>query len=418
MPVIRPALYLWMILILTACNLAETATTPIQPSPPSDTPHLVTAWAEGGNLYVWQTGDSFARRVASGGVIQPFVSPDGVRIAFTRGPAGAPDSLWMVSTDGALEQQLVGDGKPATYREAQMGQVVWWDATTLYFNTLKRAVPASTPQHDLYRANVVTRAISMLLGPGEGGRISLSPKREKIALVSAGDYGKHNGRIRVIVDPLAQQPSVDLLFFTGIATGAHSGFYPPITWTDDESALLAAIPDQDLLYSEDEAADVPETVIWHLPIETPSDRKTVGTIPASFFGMPRWSDDGTQMLYLTRTDTDTFQIMLADATGENAVDIDAGKTGEIDMPTWISGTHQFFYSKGKAGNLLIGARDELVHPLRDETILAPNFVTATQFVFMAPQDSAYQLRSAVSDQPALTIGELAGLVVFDAVWVD
>lgn len=418
MPLIRPALYLWMILVLTACNLADTATTPIPPTLSPDTPHLVTAWAEGGNLYVWQTGDAFARRVASGGVIQPFIAPDGARIAFTRGPAGAPDSLWLVSTDGALEQQLVGDGNPTTYRESQMGQVVWWDATTLYFNTLKRVVPASSPQHDLYRANVVTRTVSMLLGPGEGGRISLSPKREKIALVIAGDYGKHNGRIRVIVDPLAQLPSVDLLFFTGVATGAHSGFYPPLTWTEDESALLAAIPNQDVLYDEDKGEDAPETVIWHLPIETPSDRKTVGTITASFFGMPRWSDNGTQMLYLTRTDSDTFQIMLADETGKNAVDIDSGKTGEIDMPTWITGISQFFYSKGQAGNVLIGARDELSHPLRDETILAPRFVTASQFVFMASQDNRYELRTAFSDQPALTIGEIAGLVVFDAVWVD
>ena len=380
-------------------------------------PHLVTAWAEGGNLYVWQTGDVFARRVASGGVIQPFIAPDGARIAFTRGPAGAPDSLWLVTTDGALEQQLVGEGKPATYFQAQMGQVVWWDATTLYFNTLKRDVPASTPRHDLYRANVITRDVSQILAPGEGGRITFSPNHDKIALVSAGDYGKHNGRIRVI-DPLAQQPAIDLLFFTGVATGAHSGFYPPIAWVEDEGALLAAIPDKDVLYGEDEGKEVPETVIWRLPLATPSDREMVGAIPASFFGMPRWSEDGGHMVYLTRTDGETFQIMLADAIGENAFEIDSGKAGEIEMPAWIPGTTQFFYSKGQAGQVLIASLDELPHALRDELTLAPDFVTPTQIVYMTSHEDRYDLRTTVSDQSAQLISELGGLVVFDAVWVN
>jgi len=419
MPVKRYALYLWMMLCLSACNLAQTEPTPVPAMLITNAPHLVAAWAEGGNLYVWQTGEAFGRRVASGGVIQPFIAPDGRHIAFTRGPAGAPDSLWLVSTDGTLEQQLVGEGTPTSYRESQMGQVVWSDATTLYFNTLKRAVPASSPKHDLYRASIITRTISLLLGPGEGGRISLSPKRDKIVLVSAGDYGIHNGRIRVI-DALSPETHADLLYFTGAATGSHSGFYPPIAWVEDESALLAAIPDQDLLYSEDKGATVPPTTLWHLPIAAPGERKSIGTLPVSFFGMPRWSDDGTQMLYLTRTAGDVFHLMRADATGANPVEVDSGTVGEIEMPTWIPDTTQFFYTKGTAGHVLMAGRDNAPQPLSETVMLSPRFVTADRIVSFAPRtadETGYELKTWFLGQPAQTISPLSGPVVFDAVWV-
>lgn len=415
MIVIRRVFALCLLLLLAACNLNEPNGTPLPPTLIPGTPFLVTAWAEAGNLYVWQTGDPFPRRVASGGVIQPFVSPDGAHIAFTRGPAGAPDTLWLVSTDGSLEQQLVGEGSPASYRSAQMGQVLWWDASTLYFNTLKRGTPDSTPKHDLYRANIVTRAVSLLLTPGEGGRITFSPSHTRIALVSAGDYGTQNGRIRVI-DPLAQTPPTDLLYFIGAATGSHSGFYPPITWTQDESALIAAIPDKDLLYSEDKA-EAPETALWRLPIEAPSDRETIGTLAVSFFGMPRWSDDGSHMLYLTRTDQNIFQITLADADGKNPFAIDSGAAGEIDMPQWIPGTTRFFYTRGAAGQLMTAALDELPHALRDEITLSPSFVTPEQMVFLAPQDNAYGVYTAALGQAKTLIGQTSGQVLFDAVWV-
>lgn len=416
MPLRRYSLYLWMMILLTACNLDQSSQTAIPATLPPGTPHLVTAWAEGGNLYVWRTGDAFARRIASGGVIQPFVSPDGDRIAFTRGPAGAPDSLWLVMSTGAQEQQLVREGSPGTYLNAQIGQVLWWDATTLYFNTLQRAVPASTPRHDLYIANVITRTASQILGPGEGGRISFSPSHQKIALIKAGEYGKNNGRIRVI-DPLAQLPSTDLLFFTGVATGGHSGFYPPVVWIEDETALLTAVPEQDLLYAEDQGEEMPATAIWHLPIGEPSNRQVVGSIMASFFGMPRWSEDGTQMLYLTRPNSETFQIMLADGLGENAQEIDTGKAGEIEMPAWIPGTSQFFYSKNEAGHVLIASDEDAPRALSNQTILAPHFIRPTQYVFIAPQGEGYELLVALDDQSIQTIGQISSMVVFDAVWV-
>jgi hypothetical protein len=52
---------------------------------------------------VWQTGDTIPRRVASGGVVQPYIAPDGEHIVFTRGPNGATETLWVVDILGTAE---------------------------------------------------------------------------------------------------------------------------------------------------------------------------------------------------------------------------------------------------------------------------------------------------------------------------
>ena len=74
-----------LLLLLTACNLIQsnTASTPL---PTADkTAVLTVAWVEAGNLVVWRQGDSLPRRIASGGVVRPYLAPDGQHVAFTRG---------------------------------------------------------------------------------------------------------------------------------------------------------------------------------------------------------------------------------------------------------------------------------------------------------------------------------------------
>ena len=69
-------------------------------------PALIVAWVESGSLMIWREGDAFPRRIASGAVIRPYLAPDGESVAYVRGPAGDPRSLWIADAAGTSERQL------------------------------------------------------------------------------------------------------------------------------------------------------------------------------------------------------------------------------------------------------------------------------------------------------------------------
>lgn len=409
------------LLLLAGCNLDQAR--PISKLKTFES--LVVAWVNSGNLLVWQQGDDIPRRVASGGVVRPFVSPDGERVAFTRGPNGREETLWIVDMAGTTETLLVGDGNPRIFRNgaSRVGDVVWFDDTTLYINTYTGTGFDTRFNDDLYRVNVRTREISLILPADEGGRIYLSPDGEKIATVSAGTYGRQDARISV-VDPLAIDGATHLLFYIGVATASENVFHPQPKWLADSQSLLIAIPDADLIYSEtDDEATVPPTRLWQLPIDTPSDRNLLGSVRASFFGLPRWSDDASQMLYLRRTpDSNEFTIVIADVNGNNPTDYLTGDTGTIELPQWLPNSTRFMYTSENPGNVLIGERGEEPQPLTQEVVFSPQFISDDIYVFVTSSAVAadgFQLRYARLNHQSVEIGNAgASIPLFDAVLVE
>ncbi len=409
------------LLILAGCTLD---TTPASSSSTNETAksRLVVAWVDAGNLIVWQTGDEFPRRVASGGVVRPYVSPDGAMIAFTRGPNGFPESLWVVDVGGATERQLVGDGTPRTFRnrQSQVGDVAWYDEGILYFNTLNRTALGFEPNDDLYRANARTREVALIRNPSEGGQFVFSPDREWIAMVSSGTYGRQDGRISII-DPLALRDATNLLFFVGVATGSEVSFYPQMQWTPDSQSLLVAIPDADLVYAETDET-VPPTRLWQLPIDVPSDRALLGTVRASFFGLPVWSDNGEHLLYLQREPaSNEFTIYLASANGDNAKGLLGGQAGTIELPTWIPNTTKFVYTLDNPGVVYRSGVDIDEERLSDEIVFTPQFLNENIYVFAttpAIASDGIQMQWGRVGEASRNIGSAgANIPVFDAVFV-
>ncbi|MCU0513100.1 MAG: hypothetical protein MUE40_11075 [Anaerolineae bacterium] len=406
-----------LLLLLAGCAPGAVAPSPVATLPPAG-PRLVVAWAQGGDLLLWQTGEVAPRRAAVGGVIRPYLAPDGQSVAFTRGPDGAPDTLWHVPLAGGSEQQLVGDGRPLRYRpgDRQIGDVVWLDAEVLYFNTLSRAQPAFVPAHDLYRVQTRTREVALLLPPGEGGRPHLSPDGRQIALVAAGTYGVQDGRIRV-VDLLAQQEPRNLLFFVGVATGSHYGFYPPVAWEPGSASLLTAIPDPNGLYSETASArSTPPTRLWRLPVDQPAGRDIIGTVNASFFGLPAWSPTAAQMLFLERLPgSNTFLAQQAAADGTAPQTLARGNAGLLAMPQWLPGG-QVIVNEGQPGRLLLLAADAAPQLLSQEAVFMPHFVDATLYVYATMGLRGAEMRYARIGQGSQFIGSTGErLPLFDAV---
>jgi Tol biopolymer transport system component len=382
------------------------------------------AWIDAGNLMVWQTGDTLPRRIASGGVVQPFIAPDGRNIVFTRGAQQLAETLWVVDVAGTAEQQLVGE-RPVTYTpgENQVGDVLWLDERTVYFNTLKQQAPVYEPVNDLYRVDIITRELSLIAVPSDGGRISISPDKQHIVTVYHGTYGQQDAVIR-LMDLLGREDPDNLLFFTGVSTASEFRFYPDVYWSSDSSSVFLAIPDPDLVYSEINGAETAETTLWQIPIDNPSGRGIIGTVQASFFGLPQWSYDGSAMTYLRRTgDSNQFTVYLADGTGNHPVAIFGGNVGDIEAPEWLPASNRFIYAQPIAGGggtrtyFISGVGLEPVR-LSDDPIFRLQFVSDTQYVFITQGNRRLDLRFTEIGGESQFIGSLNTVPVFDAVYVE
>jgi hypothetical protein len=407
-----------LLFLLAACNLNQEMTPEATSSLQTAEQTLVVAWAESGNLLVWQTGESLPRRIASGGVVRPYIAPDGEHILFTRGPNGAPETLWVVDTAGTAEQQLVGE-RPRGYvpGENQLGDVVWLDATIFYINTLAQRAPFFEPRNDLYRGNIRTREIALIRSAGEGGRIFTSPDGQSLITVYHGSYGEQDGLIQVL-DPLGQS-SDNLLFFVGVSTGSEYAFYPSIHWLPDSSAVLVAIPDADLIYGDtDENTEVPFTRLWRLPLANPSERELLGSLRLSFFGLPRWSSDGSAMTFLRRSGTNEFSAYLADGRGENEILLYTGIAGQIEQPTWIENSNRYYYAQPNPDNSLsyyLGGIGLEAVRLSEESMFTLNFVSPENYVYVAQGEGRLELRYGQIGGESQFIGSLSTLPVFDAI---
>ncbi|MDX1990893.1 MAG: hypothetical protein SF029_00795 [bacterium] len=356
---------------------------------------LTVAYAVEGDLYLWQEGDAAPRRLASGTVLRPHLSPDGTFVAFVRGEAQAA-SLWLVNGDGSGETELVGAGDLPT--DTYLGQVEWGGADTLYFNTVRQDALGLVAQNDLYRVDLSATVIQ-LLPPGEGGAFTLNPSGNRLALVLPGAYRQTEGRIRVF--EVASGEMVDLLTFPAVASGSHEPFYPAVQWVD-ENLLLTAVPPPDLLYEELSAAPSP-VALWRLNAVT-GERVQMGEVQASLFGLPRWSDDGAWMTWLQRNRDRSgdggFRGMVAEGDGQNATAVIEHGDETLRAAQWIPGQNRYLLVND--GAFWLGAPGESLtrwHAVESEVFLSPE-ITSSHAVYGAMVDDRVELNALPLDVQA------------------
>lgn len=419
----KPLVVLILSLLLSACNLGQTPPNEVVTNPTSVTgERLVIAWIDAGNLMLWQTGDTLARRIASGGVVEPFIAPDGQHIAFTRGPQGKAETLWIIDSAGIAEQQLVGE-RPDSYTAGanQIGDVVWADNRTIYFNTLVQQDPTYSPLNNAYRVDTRTREISLIAEPSVGGRISISPDGQNLVTVYHGTYGRQDAVIRRL-DLLGRDEPDNLLFYEGVSTASEFNFYPPIHWLPTGDTILLAIPDPDLVYSDTQT--LPLTTLWQIPVNNPSERGIIGTVQASFFGLPQWSADGSAMTFLQRSgESNQFTAFIADGNGANPRALFGAVVGNIDPPQWLPQSNRYSYAQPITGgsgtrNYFIGSPDSDPVPLSDEAIFTLRFVSDRHYVYITQGTGRLDLRFAELEGQSEFIGSLSAIPIFDAVHIE
>lgn len=417
---------LLLMLALAACSLPTPSSAPTAvPAAPTSPPtaQLVVTWVEGGNLMVWRTGDDLPRRIAAGGVIQPFLSPDGQTVAFTRGAQGHTSTLWLADVTGVAERQIAGpDSLNSVTPEGmtrEIGQVMWADGNTVYFNTALVPViprPGGTKADDLWRVMLPGGTATPLLPDGEGGDFAIRPDGGQLALVTAGFYGQTPGAIRLAnPDGLILR---DLLAFDAPATASEYSLYPGVQWLADGSALLTAIPDPDLIYPASDG-DAPRLVtLWRLPVE--GDAIRLNDVPAAFFGLPRWSPDGAWLTYLAQTappEANVLDLILATGDGNNPTVIVTGGVGAISPPLW--GAAGFLYTGSAPGELWLGVPDQPATrlPSPAETAYFPRWADETLLVYASTASAPYELRTydRATGLAAVIATVNAGPPVFDAI---
>jgi hypothetical protein len=390
--------------LLAACSVLggddeeETESTPTFPefeSPISEGGPLVVAWVENGSLFSWRSSAPLERPIAQGDVIQPYVSPDGAWIAYTRGPEGAARTLWLADVNGTAERVLIDEPTLATGGEARrLNQVLWsQDSQRLYFNTLLGEGIDTRPADDLWQVDVTSNSVELLLADGLGGMAFPAPDGQRLAVVSAGTYGESPAA--VVFYSLDDGTRQIALEFPAPATASEWRWYAEPRWLADGSGLYVAIPPVDLVYGEGDTL----TALWWVPVE--GDAGQIGTVEADFFGLPTFSPDGLWVTYLQRRPTlgtTDLTLLVAQYDGSDPTPYAAGEMGRLTPPSWLPTGDRFVYVSGAPGEMWLGQPGAA--PVRFPTENTP----VSQIAWAG--SGAYVFSSAVENTFILNLGLL------------
>lgn len=363
-----------------------------QDSPPPSAPHqlpdnLVVAWVEDGSILA-QTGNNAPVSLAVGAnPLRPYVSRDGSHVAYLHGDNDIPSSLSVVGLADNTIHHLVAAADLAAGDDAplNLSQVGWLDSSTIYLNTMRQLSYGQEQREDLWRINLQTDEIAMLLAPGEGGAFSFSPDRKWIVVMSAGEYDHEDAQLHLMNAKTGDVRNV--LSFPAVSTGSEYSFYPEVAWQSDSGAFRVAIPDRELIYDEVNKS----ITLWRIPVDGSAEQ--IGQLSASFFGLPRWSGDGQHIVYLRRVGDPTanqFDLMLADRNGDNPIQYASGEAGSLGAPDWIPDLTEFIYAQGEPGIYWSGSPN--TQPVKfPESMFAPIFLSGGQVVYASAPVSPFEL---------------------------
>lgn len=378
-----------------------------------DNNHLVVAWLEKDNVMVWRTGDSAptAHRVPeaiAGNISQILLSSDGQYAAVN---VINPGSLWLAAPanpdliEAVPNQALLTTDDPKYIRIENLQRGA---NNSFYFNTANHPSHYTIQNKDLWSVDAASLTFKLLIPPQEAGVFSISPDQQHIAIVQAGTYGAVDGKI--ILTNQDGENRQEIMTFSAISSGSDNDFYPQINWQADSSAFNIAIPHKDLIYNDNTAP----TTLWHVTVD--GTKTQLGTVQASFFGLPQWSPSGRNLLYMRhKGGISSNQFELVDMPEVYAT----GEAGNLGTPQWLpaSDSDLFIYQQGEPGDYWLGMPTQPAVPFHDK-LFAPKFVDAARYVYATAPGDTFELRYANLSSPDSTLmATVHGAVVFDALIV-
>jgi Tol biopolymer transport system component len=230
--------------------------------------------------------------------IQPSVSPDGKRIAFTRADlATFSAQIWVMKIDGSHQTDISHDAALAS----ESGPAWTEDGSQIVF--VKQA-PGSFPGAGgsiwIRRANGKGTPRQLTSGPNDANP-AVSPDGDLLA------FSRPVGAARHLFLMKADR--------SGAPTDLGQGSKPD--WSPDSKRLV---------YGQAGAGPIMVVKVSH-----PSQKQT---LTGPFNEAPAWSPDGTQIVYMDCTSGSTCQIALMTATGANQHDITNDQAASNQKPSW------------------------------------------------------------------------------------
>lgn len=367
------------------------------------------AYVKDGNVWLWTQGGMRTQLTAVGDVLDLAISQDGCRIAFTRNvpnprhnPAAefvAPDTLselWVVSSDGTNNRALVDTASLAAIPVPGASDIVsisrfqFQPGThTLAYNTqlLHPGVGLSL-RNDLTLVNVDSGASTPLLGAEQaGGQFAFSPDGQQLAFSTPTNVH--------IINVDGSNLRRDLITYPNVITYSEYLYSPPITWAQDGSSLMVAVPPPDAL-----AAGMPETTLWWIPLDgTPAF--AAGSIQAAFFilGEIAFSPDAGRIAYLRPlgdAGSPENQLIIALSNGSN--ESPAIEAAQIRFLAWSPDNSRYLYTyqDGSARLALANAADSSASPISLPAGFTPfavqaSWVDAARFLVLEQGEGAARL---------------------------
>lgn len=369
---------------------------------------LKAAFTQDGDVYYWEEGSLPVMLTTIGDAVDVRISDDGSVIAFTRGPDYYHQELWAINSDGGNLRQLVDLATLNSYTtDPDVESVRVYSFTfkpgthqVAYNTQLTFLGPGLFINDDLRVVDANTAILTTIMAPGSAGNFFYSPDGSKIGLVTS---------TQVSVVNADGSGRIDLLAFPMVITYSEYHYYPPLSWTEDGSAIRVVIPPEDPL------AITPDvTRIWQLPADgsPASILMTLNTVsfPLDAVSLSANTERVAYMEEITPGSPPNLGLHLSNVDGSGDMTY---ATGPLKFYGWASNGVHFLYTDASP-NPLIGQYGVGPTPLASVTqLIKASWVDETRFFFESKNGINFEFWLGEVGLPSILLNSGNGRVNFD-----
>jgi len=301
-------------------------------------PGLRIAYLKNGDLWVWEDAAGLRQLTTSQDISTFRVSPDGLKVAFSR-----RNELWALQSDGTGERQLLSQSYLEGLR-TKPEEAIWLDSfgwfptrDTVYFSTWRESGEYPLPNYDLHLIEYANPSPYLWLSPGQGGRLTFSPDGKTLVVSS---------RTSIDILDLAASTRITAHSYPAIAN-YETGYLPQVEWAPDSSGFKTVIPPD----AENGINLGPAQFLYIFPSGIVARLASFELVPL-YEALPSLSPDGAYVIYAARADQGKA-LYLMDSSGATRAYSEASEA--VSVYGWAPDSKHFVYGSGNPLRFFLGS---------------------------------------------------------------